>query len=78
MGIFQDIKKSSFKEDDAIRIFRVLYLCTLPDSYGVRILRIRIRKFKRYICIVFHFQLLDLRGPLNYVELPISTQGMST
>lgn len=28
-------------------------VCTLPDSYGVRILRIRIRKFKRYICIVF-------------------------
>lgn len=24
MGIFQDVKKSSFKEDDAIRIFRVL------------------------------------------------------
>lgn len=54
MGIFQDIKKSSFKEDDAIRIFRVLcMICTLPDSYGVRILRIRIRKFKRYRFSVF-------------------------
>lgn len=30
MGIFQDIKISSFKEDDAIQIFRVL--CTLPRS----------------------------------------------
>lgn len=29
------------------------YVCTLPDSYGVRILRIRIRKFKRYRFSVF-------------------------
>lgn len=63
MGIFQDIKKSSFKEDDAIRIFRVLRICTLPDSYGYSV-SVSVSSNDIFVSF-FSLQLLDLRGPLN-------------